>query len=73
MDHTTDTAVITKNMHDLGYDVTVIGNTGFTTATYLDLVDDEVADGLYICADVDVHSDDEYMVWFRDLIRKDGI
>lgn len=68
--HTTDYAVITRNMHDLGYKVPVIGNTGFMSATYLDLVEDEVADGIYICTDVDVNSDDEYMTWFRDLYKK---
>lgn len=65
--HTTDYAVITRNMYDLGYDVPTIGNTGFMSATYLDLVDDEVADGLYICTDTNVQSDDEYMKWFREL------
>ncbi len=68
--HTVDYAVICRNMYQLGYDIPTVGNTGFMSATFLDLVDDEVADGLYVVTDINLESEDPYVKYFLDEYSK---
>ena len=68
--HTVDYAVITRNMDQIGFDVPVVGNTGFMSATFLDMVEDHVADGLFIVTDANLESDDEFVQFFLEEYRR---
>ena len=67
--HTVDLAVITRNMDQIGFDVPIVGNTGFMSATFLDMVEDHVADGIYIVTDANLQSDDPFVQFFLEEFR----